>query len=106
MKNIRILERRGFLKKAGLLGAGIGLSSHLGFSSEAQKTGTINKLPKWRGFNLLDFFSPEMEKGRKNPPEYLQWMADWGFDFVRIPISYPAYLKLDRKYLNLLMKYA
>jgi len=96
MKNLRILERRGFLKKAGLLGAGISLSSHLGFSSEAQKTGTINKLPKWRGFNLLDFFSPEMEKGRKNPPEYLQWMADWGFDFVRIPISYPAYLKFDR----------
>lgn len=55
-----------------------------------------NKLPKWRGFNLLDFFSPEMDKGRKNPPEYLQWMADWGFDFVRIPMSYPSYLDFDR----------
>jgi len=24
-----------------------------------------------------------------------KWMADWGFDFVRIPMAYPSYLKYD-----------
>ena len=26
----------------------------------------------------------------------LKWMADWGFDFVRIPMAYPRYVKFDR----------
>jgi hypothetical protein len=26
----------------------------------------------------------------------LKWMADWGFDFVRIPMAYPSYVKFDR----------
>jgi endoglucanase len=56
-----------------------------------------NKLPQWRGFNLLDFFSPNPQKGRKQTPEeYFKWMEDWGFNFVRIPMAYPAYLKFDR----------
>ncbi|MFD2203845.1 glycoside hydrolase family 5 protein [Shivajiella indica] len=96
MKITGIQERRDFLKKAGLITAGIGLSSPSVFSISDQHPNPVNKLPRWRGFNLLDFFSPEMEKGRKNPPEHLQWMADWGFDFVRIPISYPSYLNFDR----------
>lgn len=24
-----------------------------------------------------------------------EWMRDWGFDFVRIPMAYPTYLKID-----------
>nr|MBI1231847.1 cellulase family glycosylhydrolase [Cytophagales bacterium] len=88
-------DRRDFLKKTAITSAGIGL----GMTSQNRALGAAkpkNKLPKWRGFNLLDFFDPDMEKGRKNSPENLQWMADWGFDFVRIPISYPSYLKFDR----------
>jgi len=56
-----------------------------------------NKLPKWKGFNLLDFFSPDPSSGRKaTTEEQFKWMSDWGFDFVRIPMAYPAYLKFDR----------
>jgi aryl-phospho-beta-D-glucosidase BglC (GH1 family) len=88
-------DRRDFLKKAAITSAGIGfgMSTQTPAADEAKSK---NNLPKWRGFNLLDFFSPEMEKGRKNTPENLEWMADWGFDFVRIPISYPSYLNFDR----------
>jgi endoglucanase len=27
---------------------------------------------------------------------HFKWMQDWGFDFVRIPVSYPYYLNIDR----------
>jgi endoglucanase len=87
------LSRRGFLKVTTLTTAGLACSS---FTHLPIPRATQNKLPKWRGFNLLDFFAPEMEQGRKNPPEFLKWMSDWGFDFVRIPISYPSYLQFDR----------
>ncbi|WP_209331128.1 glycoside hydrolase family 5 protein [Lunatimonas salinarum] len=88
-------NRRVFFKKAAVAttAIGLGLTSN-SFAQAARKP--KNKLPRWRGFNLLDFFSPEMERGRKNKEEYLKWMADWGFDFVRIPISYPSYLQFDR----------
>lgn len=87
-------SRRRFLKNTAVITTGIGLVGHQAFTQipPAPK----NKLPRWRGFNFLDFFSPEADKGRKNKPEYLQWMADWGFDFVRIPISYPSYVSFDR----------
>ena len=56
-----------------------------------------NKLPQWKGFNLLDFFSPDPNNARKGTTEdHFRWMQDWGFNFVRIPMAYPAYLKIDR----------
>ncbi|MCL6258393.1 cellulase family glycosylhydrolase [Aquiflexum sp. TKW24L] len=87
-------SRRDFLVKSSLMAAGFTFGANTLFASELPKP--KNKLPKWRGFNLLDFFDPDADKGRKNPVEHFKWMADWGFDFVRVPISYPAYLKFDR----------
>jgi aryl-phospho-beta-D-glucosidase BglC (GH1 family) len=87
-------NRRDFLIKSGMLAAGITMGANTGFVSASAKS--KNKLPKWRGFNLLDFFNPEADKGRKNPVEHFKWMVDWGFDFVRVPIAYPAYLQFDR----------
>ena len=56
-----------------------------------------NKLPKWKGFNLLDFFSPDPASSRKKTDEEnLKWMSDWGFDFIRLPMAYPAYVNFDR----------
>ena len=56
-----------------------------------------NKLPKWKGFNLLDFFSPNPVGQRiKTTEEHLAWIREWGFDFVRLPMAYPSYLKFDR----------
>lgn len=45
------------------------------------------KLPRWRGFNLLEKFM--LPSGNKPfVQEDFQWMADWGFDFVRLPMDY------------------
>ena len=58
-----------------------------------------NKLPRWKGFNLLDFFSPTppgTPGSNKTTEDDLKWMSGWGFDFVRIPMAYPRYLSFDR----------
>lgn len=59
----------------------------------------INQLPRWRGFNILEFYRPRQyhttPERRAVLDRDFQWMADWGFDFVRIPMSYPCYLSYD-----------
>ncbi len=45
-------------------------------------------LPRWRGFNLLEKFTA---RRNGNPPfeeNDFAWMAEWGFDFARLPMSY------------------
>ena len=49
-----------------------------------------NKLPHWRGFNLLDFFTMH-SVGDVQEDDY-RWMADWGFDFVRLPMCYTLWI--------------
>ncbi|HEY9171048.1 MAG TPA: cellulase family glycosylhydrolase [Verrucomicrobiae bacterium] len=49
---------------------------------------TARKLPRWRGFNLLEKFTA---RSNGNPPfeeQDFAWMAEWGFDFARLPMSY------------------
>jgi len=87
------MHRRTFVKHTGLVAAVGSLSP-----DKILETSSKNKLPKWKGFNLLDFFSPDPAKTEEEftKEEYLKWMRDWGFDFVRIPIAYPYYLDIDR----------
>jgi len=50
----------------------------------AQPNQTV--LPRWRGFNLLDLFTIYSD-GNFQEDDF-RWIADWGFDFVRIPACY------------------
>jgi aryl-phospho-beta-D-glucosidase BglC (GH1 family) len=87
------MHRRTFIKNTSIAAAGAALAPGFAASGQVKQ----NKLPKWKGFNLLDFFSPDPAKSRKaTSEEQLKWMVDWGFDFVRIPMAYPAYVKFDR----------
>src|SRR3954462_9170943 len=88
------MDRRNFIKSTSLATAAISLGSldPLAWQQQAH-----NKLPKWRGFNLLDFFSPNFNTTKPGTTEdHFKWMQDWGFDFVRVPIAYPYYLNIDR----------
>ena len=89
------LSRRAFVKNAGVLAFATSIIGNKTIVS-LRKTSLSNKLPKWKGFNLLDFFSPDPSHTRITPEDYFRWMRDWGFDFVRIPIAYPNYLDIDR----------
>jgi len=65
---------------------------------------TANPLPRWRGFNLLEKFTADDRSGSvrfgcRNPPfrdEDFRWIADWGFDFVRLPMSYRCWSAPER----------
>lgn len=52
-----------------------------------------NALPRWRGFNLIEMYSV----GGSAPfaEEDFRWIADWGFNFVRLPLSYTHWIKAD-----------
>lgn len=47
---------------------------------------TPNLLPMWRGFNLLDMFTVRSD-GNFREADF-QWLAEWGFNFARIPACY------------------
>jgi endoglucanase len=96
MKTNRI-NRRIFLKNTTIAAAGLAIAGNGALS--ATIIPAKNKLPRWKGFNLLDLFSPVPPGNSgydKTTEDDLKWMSDWGFDFVRIPMAYPRYLSFDR----------
>src|SRR5665647_3531403 len=59
------IDRRSFLKTAGAATALIGMSGKLSLASTAV-AGISNQIPRWRGFNLLDYFGPIAQKGNSS----------------------------------------
>ena len=97
------INRRNFIQSSAVAGIGLGLAGPALFGAaltplaENPTPRTANRLPRWRGFNLLDFFGPNPQSRRAGTTEdQLRWIADWGFDFVRLPVAYPYYLDFDR----------
>lgn len=85
------LNRREFLAATAGLGVA-GLTASTVRSAEVPKPTwpepSARKLPRWRGFNLLEKFT---HRAGGNPPFReldFEWMAGWGFDFARLPMSY------------------
>ncbi|HOF87408.1 MAG TPA: GspE/PulE family protein [Armatimonadota bacterium] len=68
----------------------------------SQRAQTV--LPRWRGFNLLEKFSagapsksaPNSNRNLPFRAEDFRWIADWGFDFVRLPLSYHCWSGPER----------
>ena len=82
-------NRRVFLKTAGAAAAGIALGTVARAAPERKPAQTV--IPRWRGFNLLDFFqaySPGERSAGMVSEDDLKWIRDWGFDFIRIPMDY------------------
>jgi len=47
------------------------------------------RIPNWRGFNLTELTGGE--RGHKFLESDFAWMAEWGFNFARLPLSYWAW---------------
>lgn len=81
------LNRRQFIQTTGTLVIGAALPGKAAESTSAPEP-SARKLPRWRGFNLLEKFT---KRSDGNPPfreSDFEIMAEWGFDFARLPMSY------------------
>ena len=68
-----------------MLGVGLGVSGASGFSDKSNRK---NKIPRWKGFNLTDFFTPNPSPDRRyTTEEHIKWIRDWAFDFIPLPIE-------------------
>jgi len=95
------LTRRGLLFALGgvAVGARAGTS---GAPAEAPSTEEAtsaprNPLPRWRGANLLEKFYSDPSSKRPSRPfaeRDFEWLARWGFDFVRLPMDYRYWVEL------------
>lgn len=48
-------------------------------------------LPRWRGFNLLEMFTTK-HRGDFHEEDF-RWIAEWGFNFVRLPLCYLLWIE-------------
>ncbi len=55
------------------------------------------KLPRWRGFNLLNRFGLEWSNRPFEEREF-EWIAELGFNFVRLPMDYRIWTDKDDPY--------
>ena len=102
-------DRRDFLKKTALLTLGAALPNVLD-SASAKYAGTKplpdvswRKLPRWRGFNLLEKFNGRNTRFLEDD---FRMISDLGFNFVRLPMDYRMWItdgdwrKFDEKTLR------
>ncbi len=77
------MKRRDFLKTA--TAAAVGATTGLAPQARADGEQPLwTRLPRWRGFNLLEKFY----RNDRFVESDFQWITDWGFDFVRLPMDY------------------
>lgn len=82
------MNRRDFLNITATSAVGLAVAPVPNALAADGPSPTASHLPRWRGFNLLEKFT-KWDKG--NPPfqeSDFAIMADWGFDFARLPMSY------------------
>lgn len=88
--------RRVFLKTASAAAAGVAFGATRPAGATEQPAQTA--IPRWRGFNLTDFFQA-FDRGERGAglvsEDDLKWIRDWGFDFIRIPMDYWLWIDSD-----------
>jgi endoglucanase len=88
-QDLIIMERKKFLQ----LGIGITATSLFlpSLLASSNSLSFANKLPRWRGFNLLEKFNGDYNQPFRE--DDFKMMAEWGFDFARLPMSYHCWSK-------------
>ncbi|SDJ64628.1 MULTISPECIES: glycoside hydrolase family 5 protein [Bradyrhizobium] len=81
-------NRRGFLQRS--VGAIVSTVAYpLIKPAQASDGQSQPKIPRWRGFNLTELAGGERRQ-RYEEADFA-WMAEWGFNFARLPCSYWAW---------------
>ena len=91
------MHRRNFLKTAAAVTAcSVATPLLLAQTPGAAPGGpSAAKLPRWRGFNLLEKFTKRRDGNPAFRETDFQLMQEWGFDFARLPMSYHCWSDPD-----------
>jgi len=89
------MNRREFLQTAGALAVAAAAAPLPGLRAAEKPTVTARHLPRWRGFNLLQKFVKRKEGNPPFPESDFALVAEWGFDFTRLPLSYLCWTDPD-----------
>src|SRR6266496_5793477 len=89
------MDRRSFIKDLAISCAAGTLADNTAFRSQTLALpldDDINagRIPRWRGFNLQGRFPPlgDTQSGPAFDEFDFATMAEWGFNFARLPLSY------------------
>ncbi len=76
----------------------------IGSSTEAQVSpvespaplpeASARRLPRWRGFNLIEKFHRDWQNGPFQEEDF-RWIRELGFNFVRLPMDYRVWIEGD-----------
>jgi len=81
------MDRRDFLSVSAAATAAVLLNGPALCAEEAMRVNRSKPvIPRWRGFNLTELAGGK--KGRRFLESDFAWMAEWSFDFARLPMSY------------------
>ena len=80
------MDRREFISLAATATAGLLLLPPSARGAETPQPVAQPRIPRRRGFNLTGLAGGP--RARKIPESDFEWMAKWGFDFARLPLSY------------------
>lgn len=93
-----LANRRTFLNALGAAATAAALPGVLRAAEVETPSPAQTAIPRWRGFNLLNFFqafSRGDESSGNIPEDDFKWIRDWGFDFVRLPMDYWLWIDSD-----------
>jgi endoglucanase len=82
------MNRRQFIQTAGAFTVAAASAPVLSLGAAGQETVSARHLPRWRGFNLLEKFVKRQGGNPPFPESNFALVAEWGFDFTRLPLSY------------------
>lgn len=89
------MNRRTFLATTTAAAAAAALTPATTFAAKFKPAPSARKLPRWRGFNLIQKVHAQRDG---NPPfreSDFALLEEWGFDFVRLPLSYLCWATAD-----------
>jgi endoglucanase len=105
------MDRRKFLGTAITASAASVFTNVYGKNLEhiAQEPISYSNIPRWRGFNLQEKFTHKPDEWLDVAPEWgmnnepfrksdFEWISEFGFDYVRLPMSYKCWIKNDDWY--------
>lgn len=85
------MTRGEFIQKSAVATAAAMLPPSALFAAKPPQVPVMN--PRWYGFNLTELAGGQ--RGRRFQRSDLAWMAEWGFNFARLPCSYWAWADKD-----------